>query len=358
MMQKRVYTVRFNTPAFLGNAEQSGQWRTPPFKALLRQWWRVAYAARQGFNNVNVTRMREVEGRLFGNAWLMREAESKQDFSKSRVLMRLSYWDEGKLKQWQENRQESNVHHKEVQNNNGNISANLYLGFGPLRGTHLKANAAIQAGETAELSIAVPDEQAELIWQALWLMDQYGTIGGRSRNGWGSFSLILQAGEDLNFQKPNILRPWQDALALDWPHSIGTSQKDQKLQPLIWQTKEHKNWNSLMQELARIKIGFRTQFQFPRVRPPHTQALPRHWLSYPITTHGTKAFDRSARLPNSLRFKIRPTQDNNRFVGVIFHVPCKPPPAFNPNLQQIQGVWNDVHAFLDHENQNLTRIPE
>ena len=36
-MQEMSYEVKFLTPAFLGNAEQSGQWRTPPFKALLRQ---------------------------------------------------------------------------------------------------------------------------------------------------------------------------------------------------------------------------------------------------------------------------------------------------------------------------------
>ena len=40
-MQKLEYQVRFLIPAFLGNAEQSGQWRTPPFKALLRHWWRM-----------------------------------------------------------------------------------------------------------------------------------------------------------------------------------------------------------------------------------------------------------------------------------------------------------------------------
>jgi CRISPR-associated protein Cmr1 len=43
------YTLRFNTPAFLGNAEQNGQWRTPPIKAQLRQWWRVAHAADNRF---------------------------------------------------------------------------------------------------------------------------------------------------------------------------------------------------------------------------------------------------------------------------------------------------------------------
>lgn len=43
-MTTLTYQVSFNTPAFLGNAEQQAQWRTPPFKALLRQWWRVVKA--------------------------------------------------------------------------------------------------------------------------------------------------------------------------------------------------------------------------------------------------------------------------------------------------------------------------
>ena len=34
MMVKQQYTVSFVTPAFLGDAEQNGAWRTPPFKAL------------------------------------------------------------------------------------------------------------------------------------------------------------------------------------------------------------------------------------------------------------------------------------------------------------------------------------
>jgi CRISPR-associated protein Cmr1 len=38
-MTETSYTVRFVTPAFLGDADQKGRWRTPPFKALIRQWW-------------------------------------------------------------------------------------------------------------------------------------------------------------------------------------------------------------------------------------------------------------------------------------------------------------------------------
>ena len=36
-MRELTYQVSFNTPAFLGNSEQQAQWRTPPFKALLRR---------------------------------------------------------------------------------------------------------------------------------------------------------------------------------------------------------------------------------------------------------------------------------------------------------------------------------
>ncbi len=48
-MRQMKYRIEFLTPAFLGNAEQSGQWRAPPFKALLRQWWRVVWAQRHRF---------------------------------------------------------------------------------------------------------------------------------------------------------------------------------------------------------------------------------------------------------------------------------------------------------------------
>lgn len=63
-MRKLAYTLSFTTPAFLGNAEQSAQWRAPPFKAQLRQWWRVVHAAEKGLRS-DVHAMRKDEARLF-----------------------------------------------------------------------------------------------------------------------------------------------------------------------------------------------------------------------------------------------------------------------------------------------------
>ncbi len=339
-MKTAHYTIQFHTPAFLGNAEQSGQWRTPPFKAQLRQWWRVAYAASRQFR-VNTEEMRQEEGRLFGNAWL------EDNFSKSKVRIRISRWNPGKLDSW--GKQDSSIQHPEVAKP---VGTQLYMGFGPLvfrGGTALKANAAIQAGETNTLSLACPESDADLLKQALALMDKFGTAGGRSRNGWGSYGLLPETGTSmLSFVAP--VRPWRDALDLDWPHVIGADTKG----PLIWQTRPHQDWPALMKELAAIKIGLRTQFKFPHAQPDG-QIHERHWLSYPVTRHSVRAWN-NARLPNSLRFKIRQTEAG-QLIGVIFHMPCLPPASFTPDLKAIVTVWQAVHAFLDSPDRHLTRIP-
>lgn len=343
-MKELRYELNFATPAFLGNAEQQGQWRTPPIKALLRQWWRVAYAADHSFA-VNVADMRREEGLLFGHAWLEDDRDKrgrKTAARKSLVRIRLDRWDGGKLENWQAL---ATVTHPEVQ---FPVGSDLYMGYGPLilpRGARqpaLKTNAAIQSGETATFALAVPDEFVPRVRRALALMDRYGTLGGRGRNGWGSFALIPQR-ETPALELQPALRDWNAALKEDWPHAIGM---DESERPLIWQTAPHEDWKSLMKTLAVVKIALRTQFAFPNAAPPHPRPLPRHWLSYPITRHGTQAFDRNARLPNSLRFKVRPTADG-KLVGVIVHVPCKPPAAFKPDVPAITSMWQTVHALLD-----------
>jgi CRISPR-associated protein Cmr1 len=289
--------------------------------------------------------MRREEGLLFGNAWLSHWENSHEvaDHCKSVVRLRLGRWDQGGLESWQRLEQKT-VFHPETQQTKFQVGPHAYLAFGPLdgrKGTQLKRDAAIQAEESATLSLAYPEESATLIDQALWLMHRYGSVGGRSRNGWGSYELTPVNGTPpLSGKLP--LRNWCACLDRDWPHAIGHDEKA----PLIWQTTEHDDWQQLMRTLAIIKIGLRTQFVFPSVKPPHPSPLPRHWLSYPITHHTTTAFDRNARLPNSLRFKVR-RQGEKKLVGVIFHMPCLPPAAFSPHRAAIEKTWKTVYDLLD-----------
>jgi len=342
--------IRFLTPAFLGGADQSGQWRTPPFKALLRQWWRIVYAQQNGFN-VNVLRMREAEGRLFGNAWLENEVKGGKESaaSRSQVRLRLTKWKAGGSQGWND----LAVLHPEVGGQGGkHVGSHLYLGYGPLtydkesRRTVLKSPPVIGASEEAELALAFPEEEAPEMKTVLWLMHLYGTVGGRSRNGWGSFVLEPEGGWQGTPKPP--LRDWRQALELDWPHCIG---KDDN-KPLIWRTrKEYDDWKELMRDLAELKITIRTMFTFTGGGPHHSPEQ-RHWLSYPVTKHDVAAWGKQLRLPNSLRFKVRPAPDNpEKVVGVIFHMPCRPPASFNPDIATITRVWEQVHKALDGNGQ-------
>lgn len=232
------------------------------------------------------------------------------------------------------------------------VAADLYLGYGPVKnqggGTTLKNNAAIQAGESAIFSIAFPSESRELMDQALGWMNRFGTLGGRSRNGWGS--LHLQPEEDTPFLQASLpLRPWEQALQLDWPHAIGKDEKG----PLIWQTRAFDNWRGVMEELARIKIDLRTRFRFTKGNNAPL-AEEHHWLSYPVTNHSVQHWGHSARLPNSLRFKVHARADG-QLVGEIFHMPCKPPAAFGPDHKTLVEVWEKAHDFLD-QRASLTRV--
>lgn len=361
-MKQLEYTVRFNTPAFLGNAEQSGQWRTPPIKAQMRQWWRMVWAADHQYPR-DIAAMRREEGLLFGVA-----SDGEGDSRKSLIRIRLSKWDEGSLKNWN-GLEQATVHHPEAEKAKYQIGPHAYLGYGPLivrGGTALKANAAIQAGDSATLAIAVPvthkdpelarmlEHNGPRIERALWLMDRYGTLGGRSRNGWGSYALLpLPQAEEGWGEGALPLRPWRDCLGLDWPHTLGRDDRA----PLIWQTQPDSDWKKLMRTLAIAKIGLRRLFLFPNERPDG-EVHDRHWLSYPVTKHNVRAWDRNRlRLPNQLRFKIRETRDG-KLVGVIFHIPHLPPGEFHAHPPTIEQVWSQVHRFLDAPGQQLTRIGE
>lgn len=343
------YKVKFLTPAFLGNAEQSGQWRTPPFKALLRHWWRMAVAENWNYNTNDI---RKREGELFG------VAADGGDSRKSLVRIRLSRWDEGKLKSWN-GLDSQRVIHPEVRNRRERpvaVGAHLYLGYGPLEysggTTALKKNAAIQHGEEATLSLAFPRQYEVELRTALWLMDRYGTLGGRSRNGWGSFSLTPANETTPALSGTLPISDWQTALQLDWPHAIGSDGK-----VLIWQTKACNDWQSVMKQLAEIKIGLRTQFKFSSGRNARAPEN-RHWLSYPVTNHSVGDWGNNARLSNSLRFKVRQDKDD-KLCGVIFHVPCKPPSQFKPDATTLKTIWQQVYQYLDSSNKAaVSRIEE
>jgi CRISPR-associated protein Cmr1 len=345
-MIKRSYQVRFTTPAFLGNAQQEGQWRTPPFKALLRQWWRVASGI------TDECRLRQEEARLFGAA-----SDEGSGSHRSLVRIRLGSWEvpeSGKLPKV------GTVCHPEVDHpklkncpdGDGKlIDAGQYLGYGPIQ----KANAAIQAGEPNTLRVAWPDAYNK-ISDVLQFIQWFGTLGGRSRNGWGSLTLeheSIQGAIPSQRQGGNgnllsrIARPIVDCLSLDWPHALGT---DADGQLLVWcSTGTFPDWREAMRALAKVKIGFRRTLPLDGGNP-----LQRHLLAYPVTHHSVGAWGNQSRLANQLRFKVAKSNDG-KLTAYAFHLPCGLPTPLAqalgqdaPSLREQAVIWNQVHTWLDN----------
>ena len=378
-MIKKTYRLQLASPAFLGDADQKGTWRTPPLKALIREWWRIAVAPQVAYE---VGALKTQEKALFGTA-----ADDGSDGNQqSKIRLALSDWRAGSCKQWEPG--EARVTHPEVKDRNTGkerpVGPELYLGYGPLvfqQGTQLNNGAALQAKEENTLKLAHAEEHDEALTLALTLAHWFGTIGGRSRNGWGSLGWealadtpTLPVLSKAALEHTGCSRPLARCLDLDWPHAIGTDAKG----ALVWRSKDtFRDWRAAMKFLAQTKIGFRTQeaLQF-RHGGPHPNAKkrqngwqlhdspePRHVLAYPVTHHevspqlrrnggGEADWGQDARLANTLRFKLQREPDGS-LRALIYHTPCKP--TLPHQGIDLLDTWQRVHRHLD--NAALTRLP-
>ena len=357
-MHELNYQLSFNTPAFLGNADQQAQWRTPPIKALIRQWWRVVKAPEVGRN---VDALRTAEAQLFGSAADDGPIRSLQ----SKLRIRLDSWADGKLRQWPI--EEPREFHPEV---GRPVGTELYLGYGPLdydkaaRLTRLGTSkssgtqrTAIDERARATLRLRLPSAAVPEVEAALQLVHWFGTLGSRSRNAWGSLQLVrkdrvpvppLTAAALAPF-----LRPLRHCLELDWPHAIGSDAG----KPLVWLTPARLSWREVMKDLARLKIAFRTQAApFPTERPGTLEN--RHLMGYPVTNHDVQlpGWGRNGRLPNQLRFKLQRVA-GNQLRGVIVHLPCRLPPPLadgaRGRVPDEPSLWQAVHRELDQRMPRL-----
>lgn len=348
-MIKLAIEVTFATPAFLGDADQSGRWRTPPFKSLLRQWWRVVWA--RDHSPEDNRGLLEAESRLFGSV-------SGESGRRSRLRLRLDGWQPGTLQRSQWTAVRPGFLHEEVGDAGRTITADSYLGFGPVEPKGLRNARAIDAGESRQLAIAIApgsasSSQLEVdvrqLRETLSLINAYGALGGRSRNGWGSIHLRAADGA-MEPQPP--FKDWREVLRTDWPSAIGCDARG----PLVWVTEPEKDWRGAMARLAILRYQVRREFRLDGIASPHASPAERHWLSYPMTHHPVRSWVKTARLPNSLRFKVRRTGD--AFVGLIFHMPVLPLEAiFHPKRDVLLKVWSTVHQKLDDSALRLKRAP-
>jgi CRISPR-associated protein Cmr1 len=332
--------VEFLTPTFLGGADQNAELRAAPFKNLLRQWWRVAF----GYQFSKWQDMLSAEDDLFG---------SVRSNSAGAGKVRISFTgNEGNYEFSNNAMALGTTHHPEAGNNaNGmNVDNALYLGFGPItyqRGQ--KPKRYIVPGSKARLAVICPKGHiTTTIITVLQYINSFGTIGSRSRNGWGSLAL---SGEGFTSQPlTNFpVRPLPELLAArEYPSSLG-EENDLLCWEIIGQ--QGGDWTIVMQHLAEFYMNLRTGVN---IAPQGLQK--RHILGYPVTHHYIDSWGgRNGRMPSQLRLMVKRNLQGN-LVGRILHLPHKLPRQWDVNrLGTELSVWREIHRKLDQNNQ-LQRV--
>jgi CRISPR-associated protein Cmr1 len=355
-LQRLDCEIEFITPAFLGDARQRGHWRVPPFKALLRRWWRILEAPSC---NYDWRELRRREGLIWGNAFLDEPPEGKPKLKnghiRSLIALRLANWNKGQLflKDWRKTVHMGKVaprpHHPDQQ-----IPADLYLGYGPVdqrsRQLSKSREPAINAGETNTLTLSwkpMDQIQEEMINRLLGLIHLFGAAGSRANNGWGSLQI-----QDQPFPSTNDIPAidFQVALQRDWPHAVGMDEKGL----LIWQSRAFSDWNGAMNFAARVLSVMRTIGK--RAKGPGLTGV--FLLGYPVQgPHAIRRLPRESRWAAQMRLKVmRPKQGEYR--TLVFHLPHRPPPplwnrfdaAQRKWVEQNQAIiWNAIHTWLDEK---------
>ncbi|MDR3631416.1 MAG: hypothetical protein P4L42_13890 [Desulfocapsaceae bacterium] len=325
-------TIEFLSPTFLGGADQHAELRSAPLKNLLRQWWRVAV----GNQYTNSEDFLEAENELFGTSLSGKDAQAS--------LIRLALF--ANAHEFEISSQPfdfGTTYHPEVaQKGKGNISNALYLGFGPIvnapGGT--KPKSYIMPGSRATIILTFPYDKQELFHLILQLIDAFGTVGSRGRNGYGSFALSGKT-----FSRANLgtlpSQPLSELINREqqYPSSLGSATG----RLLCWETSPQKDWKGIMETLAGAYLKTRTSVNIAQ------QGLQqRHIIGYPVTNHPVTDWGGSnGRMPSQLRLMVKRNHED-KLVGRILHLPHKLPKRWDSaKLGSELAVWQKIHGLLD-----------
>ena len=193
-MEELKLNLEFVTPCFLGGADSKrAELRASSFKGMIRYWWRVLYGAKYG------NKILEKENEIFGSA-------SDETSHASNVRIEVS--------NISENACEITGFPKgkkiDVTHNGRKRQINIldYLAYGKyeyVKGPGNQYTAShIKAGTKFSLKIACKKEYAEEIFNAVYALIEYGGIGSRCRNGFGSMRFIESSRKDISEKIQNI----------------------------------------------------------------------------------------------------------------------------------------------------------
>jgi len=320
------------TPMFLGNADQDAQLRASPFKGLLRYWWRVAHGTRYDSPQALLA----AENDLFGSAG---SDDDKKNCGKSRIGVSVTPVS-GMETTTKPFSSPGNVDHPECENTHHRVNPLNYLaGMGLIHFKKGIQHSYFPSGATFTWTLNVPHDRRDELETVLKLIQLFGAIGSRCRNGWGCFSWPGTRPGSLAVQK------WENAFSRDYPHCLGRDDRGD----LFWRTRRSaSSWEECMRELARVYISIRAgnrEQDIPGLDVTSGQRPDRHLLGYPITNHNLKIWN-NGRHGSALRLLVR--REGADYRGFFLHLPHLYSKKMWPADKERQiRIWQQVHTGLD-----------
>ena len=323
------------TPMFLGNARQEAELRAASFKGLLRYWWRIA----EGFGK-NSSKLLAEEAKLFGTA--------NDDGGKSAVIVQVHgspvRYAAGEFPYGK------GLTHKEVRNRHGNpiqVDSFLYLGYGPIQqaGKLKKEGAgAFKPAQQFSLILDAPQKFIHTIGKVIALIDHFGGIGSRNRNGWGKFQISKSNSLAIHSNNySSFIYNWNKLFEYDYPVGLGL---DDDGNPLLWKTERKQSWQDCLNELAKFYLEIRLAFPFSG-KGPHPYPQDRHLLGYPAgRNHGVNRWGNKGRHASALRLIVRREMDG--YHGYFLHLPYRfSERMWSDDVERQKKIWRKVHKKLD-----------
>jgi len=271
---------------FLGNAEQEAEWRGEPFKALLRYWWRVTQPNLPRLEDGGNHELLQKESALFGFAGEM----SGISAAKSLVtIMVTSDASQIKAPRPLTNKPLEHIDHPEVSFNEGRIDPLVYMGGMGLidARTRQVKHSFFPDQSTFELTINYPSDEEDRLLPLIALIQAFGAIGSRCRNGWGSFQ-VLDGGlhpDKAQELLTGITCDWKKGFDKDYPNCLGRD----GARPLVWKTEVDDTWGLTMRDLAQAYAWLRagnSAERLPGLNPDRDKdPAERHLLGFPLTHH-------------------------------------------------------------------------
>ena len=321
------FTVEFVTPCFLGGADGNAELRVAPFKNLLRRWWRIANG------KLSPEELWKKESRLFGstekdpdiiefNRGKSKSEQKPESFGKSKVDLEI---------------EQSNVHFS-TELEKSELKKFLYLGYGPVQAKTSDTKKYIKADSSIEIKLTIPNNEINMMINVLTLINLFGTIGSRSRKGFGSILISPKpVNEEGGFNLCNLKR-----LREELPHlheGIANLCEDRKNYPYYlacdekgmccWNTSQKSSYNEVLEDMTNIYKNI--------VVTVKKQSSGRTILGSATEIKNTEI----KRIPSPLLMKV--VKQGEKYSGRILHLAYNISGIFTHQTK----VWNEVYIYLD-----------